>query len=1439
MTTWPGQLEQAAPQADQWPGQPEAPTPPISLPDHIPQAFLDRFDPEQPADPVAGMEKAGGPNLAQRILGAAIEGGTAGFGEGSLGLSPESVQRFRKLGIFNDPDRDQPLFGGIRFANEAVLRPTLSAIDAFFRGGNALLYGAGAVGGQVLAEASGANEAEQARARRDGAHLATTAFLLSAGNPVARYKRSPTGEVYSETIGGVPTAADFATAAEVIAGDKAPRAVQEKMLAAYKEKGLTPAEIAADAQTDPILAQRLLSSDVADVEKVAMPAIKARGRIFEDLNHGLADEAAERALGPLTSSDLESGFTTTHGRFVSREEALEIANRNEQRTMRVDDGQLQTGQYTREPRTKPLEGGGGDKGPPSTPEPPEPGSFGEAQKKILDKVSVGEGAPKEGWSWDKFYRQAIDDLHPLKKVDEEAYNLARLTRGQFGKAEHFIEYGTFDFNSYKTNGPALKSILEQVTKDLDGFRAYLTSKRAIEIEASGRKSGIDLEAAQRVAAEGEGKYGKAAADLQKYQENVLAYLRDSGVISGEAFTAMREAGQNYVPFYRVFQAEEGGGAGKSFGPGNPVKKLKGSERDIVDPLESIIKNTYAFISVAERNAVGIKLIDALKKEGEKVTVAKPKPALSREGGEAVVPGAPRKTYIADIANRKIDLPTVEELGKAIKAARDGEKKFAEASGFTAKQEARIQELNRIIDRGGRAADEAMAEKARILESVPDEGVDLNIADVDSLRQLRREFESLEKTKTESVDTYADGIVRVLKRYLVKATEGDDFAKAVFAKALSEAKKNGIDTKILSDETFKRYLGELSDGDRAFMEGQFRAASRPKITAEPKPQPYSGPDAELLNYLKENGVANPEKLADFVTATAKEDGTTLSAFRNGVKEQVQVKDPELVAAFRGLDQDSANLLTKVLALPAKGLRAGATLTPDFIARNIVRDFMTAFVNSGRGLFTPIDTIKGLKSAITKDADFQDWMKGGGANATMVALDRAYMQESLAKLNAETGLMQRSWNVVNSPIRFLRMTSELAENATRLGEFKKLRGEGKEAIQSAAFASREVTLDFARVGASMRAANMVTAFLNAQVQGLDRVGRAFVDRPLNTTAKVAGGITLPSVLLWWANHDDPRYKDLPHWQKDLFWIVMTKDHIYRIPKPFELGVVFGSGAERILDATIGQNPEAFDKFGKSIMDIVTPNILPTAAQPVLEQFANRSTMQDRTLIPQEMEKFLPEYQYTPYTTELTKKLGQIISAFPGVRGQAVGPGAPFGPIARTVTSPILLENYIRGWTGGLGMYAMQAADLSLRKAGVLPDPVTPTPTLADIPVVKAFMVRYPSATTQSIQDFYDQHEVTKKFYDTWLAKAKEGDTDAMARIQAAGGPMMFVRLDAIKDTLSEHSKLIRDIYKNPTVKAEEKRQLIDSLYFNMIEIGKAGKQMVRDSEAALKQATETQP
>ena len=172
---------------------------------------------------------------------------------------------------------------------------------------------------------------------------------------------------------------------------------------------------------------------------------------------------------------------------------------------------------------------------------------------------------------------------------------------------------------------------------------------------------------------------------------------------------------------------------------------------------------------------------------------------------------------------------------------------------------------------------------------------------------------------------------------------------------------------------------------------------------------------------------------------------------------------------------------------------------------------------------------------------------------------------------------------------------------------------------------------------------------------------------------------------------------------------------------------------------------------------------------------------------------------------------------------------GGTARALSSPALIESYIHAWTGGLGTYALQLGDLMGRKTGVLADPVRAEGTLADVPVVKAFVARYPSASAQSIQDFYDTYNEQKTVFDTWTALAKAGDAEGMARV-AAVDPTAFGKLDAISRTLGEHEKLIRDVNDqqaeaNPTPEqraqeASDKRQIIDRLYYNMIEMAKEG-------------------
>lgn len=890
-----------------------------------------------------------------------------------------------------------------------------------------------------------------------------------------------------------------------------------------------------------------------------------------------------------------------------------------------------------------------------------------AEQTILDRISVGERSDKRPWSWHRLYTDVWDRLHPISEMvadtgealptSRHPYRLARLLAGNPGRTQHWLEHGQVDFASGRTIGPSLKEILAPVQSDLDGLRAFAASVRALELENRGIETGMNLSAARQVAAAGLDQYSPILARTIQFQDNLAKYMLDAGVLSQEGYAAMREANRLYIPFYRVIGDEPGAvrGAGGSLTASNPIHRIKGSEREVVDPIESIIRNTYLYVTMAERNRVGNNIVD-----------------LMRSAGDA--------------------------------------------------------------------------------------------------------------------------------RGAIRDISGSGGARDVAARGPAE---------------------------------HFPTPGVPPATKTPGTM-EAGVEQAIRDLLHEHGFG--DELFDFMASAAPPSQGEIAIYRNGHRETWQV-GRDVADAVKALDVESSNTLLRMLAMPARLLRAGATLSPDFMIRNPVRDFFGAFVQTSTGVFTPIRSARGLYSAVVKDEHFQEWLKAGGGNSSLVSMDRRYLQESLRKLTEDAGLMSRAWNVVRHPIDALRMVSELSEQMTRVGEFRAVRqrelrqgATPKEAAEAGSFASREATIDFARMGAKMRAANMLVAFMNATLQGSDRLVRAIKDNPVGTGIRIAGGITLPSVLLWAANHQDERYYEIPQWERDLFWLVMTKDHIWRIPKPFELGVVFGSGVERLLDAFVAERPDAAAGLAKSIAGALLPSMIPTAAVPVVEQWANRSSFTDRNLIPTQAEKMLPEYQYTPYTTELAKALGQIVSAFPGVRESAIGEG-PAAGVSRALSTPILIENYVRGWTGGLGVYALKAADAALRKQGLLPDPPKPEDTLADIPVVKAFVVRHPSASAESIQQFYDGHERNKRYFDSWMAKAREGDLAALDRIQAAGGQRIFVQLDAIKRTLGEHSKLVRDIWKDAEMPPEEKRQLIDQLYSSQIQIAKGANNMMRQVDAAL--------
>jgi hypothetical protein len=225
---------------------------------------------------------------------------------------------------------------------------------------------------------------------------------------------------------------------------------------------------------------------------------------------------------------------------------------------------------------------------------------------------------------------------------------------------------------------------------------------------------------------------------------------------------------------------------------------------------------------------------------------------------------------------------------------------------------------------------------------------------------------------------------------------------------------------------------------------------------------------------------------------------------------------------------------------------------------------------------------------------------------------------------------------------------------------------------------------------------------------------------------------------------------------------------------------------------------------------PNMVPTAFTPFIEAFANRSLPFDRPIIPKNREGLLPEYQYAPYTSELTRALSRFIGTLP-----------PVGDM--NTFSPARAENYLRAWTGGLGMYALQAFDYAGRKTGFLSDPVKPADTLADIPFVRAFVARHPSMGAESVQRFYDNYDEASRYLKTINGLQKDFNYDELANLIPYS---VYQAMEGPHKALGEMTKVIDLICKAPDMTADQKRQFIDKMYFEAINIAKLGNQTFED-------------
>ena len=582
--------------------------------------------------------------------------------------------------------------------------------------------------------------------------------------------------------------------------------------------------------------------------------------------------------------------------------------------------------------------------------------------------------------------------------------------------------------------------------------------------------------------------------------------------------------------------------------------------------------------------------------------------------------------------------------------------------------------------------------------------------------------------------------------------------------------------------------------------------------------------ELEKVLDDPSAINDVAIENFKVfrkSFVKPDGSSVTVYRNG-KFEVWDVGKELADSLSEFNPQEIGVIIRAIGTPARLLRAGATTSPDFVFSNIGRDTVLAPVFSKSGFIPVWGSLEGAltmflgKTGISKKAKktMQDWEKSGGMQSTLISLDRMVRDKgAFEMLNG-----QQIRNKIFNPIEILRTLSEIGENITRLGEFQKAYKKagkeglkGREQIERAGFESRDITIDYAKMGAYMKGVNAVSAFYNARVQGYVKIYDGLTQRPGRAIAAITAGIIMPSMYFWFANRDNEVYQRQPQWVKDNYWVVVIGDTPYRIPKPFDLGVVFGTGTEQFLDWWVGNDANAKNDLARFTSEFVSTqlrnlNPLPTILVPPVEQATNYSIFKDRPLVPDYMDRqLLGPYQFNPYTTETSKLLSRTLAAIIGDHN------AP---------SPIVIDNYIRGWTGGLGNYFMMGLDKALIETGIIDDPIRPTDSLTKIPGLRAFNLRDPSMQSEFITDFYDEYNKYKKYKPTIEKLKKDGDFKEAAKLAKRKKLVdeNIAVLERYKTIIDQHNEYVRKAFNMKDADPDQKQQIIDDMVFMMIKMAK---------------------
>lgn len=209
--------------------------------------------------------------------------------------------------------------------------------------------------------------------------------------------------------------------------------------------------------------------------------------------------------------------------------------------------------------------------------------------------------------------------------------------------------------------------------------------------------------------------------------------------------------------------------------------------------------------------------------------------------------------------------------------------------------------------------------------------------------------------------------------------------------------------------------------------------------------------------------------------------------------------------------------------------------------------------------------------------------------------------------------------------------------------------------------------------------------------------------------------------------------------------------------------------------------------------------SALSPLLEAITNYSFFKNAPIVPQGEQRLEKKDQYGMYTSELAKLLGQGVSQLPAVAGM--------DPKNSMFASPRIIDNTIKGYTAGLGQYAVNGVDALLKALSGNKGVPQPAQQWYEQPPVSGFL-----ATTNG------GGQVRQDFYDRWNELNQE--KASAAKNQQPFQEQDYGRMKLADSAISQLMKQYKLIQNSQNYSPEAKRSLLDDLDAKMNQIAAMG-------------------